>query len=938
MSTHGLEENLFSTAFSLNPVPATICSVPDARIVHVNEAFLQLSGLHRDTIAGTSLASLPLWVSSSPINRIISTLTGSDTTQKAHVQMHTASGEIIDCLLIAKTITLESVSYIFSSYIDITEHKKANTQLEKTCGELQLLVQQHTLDLATSNSNLCKEIDERIRIEQELQEKEATTRALLNTPTDTLIMIDAGGIIHEINEVAAKRYNKPIDELIGVCVWDMIPQEAAEPRKQYVNDVVRTGRAIRFEDDRDGVWYDNVFYPIFGPSREIKYIAILARDISERISAEKIIRESREWVDLTLRGADLGLWDWDVQSDIYTTSHRYAEMLGYVDHEIPEKIDAWKKLLHPDDVKTFTQVLAEHMAGTRPQFEMEFRLRSKSGQWKNIFSRGKVMRWDISGNPLRMAGTVLDITEIKHTEEELRRTTEQLSVLLESLPIVPYTRRGDGDWGIIYVGKNVQEITGYTADQFSQNPTFWRDHIHPDEKERIFRELSIIREQETQWFEYRFRVADGSYKWLRNLRRIFKNPDSTISHVVGTWQDIDYEVKLRQESEYRLQQIIQADKLASLGEVVAGVAHEINNPNSFITYNIPLLDDTWNIFRVLVDKYLQGHPHWQHDGLSADELIQDMDDIIEAIRTGSDRINKVVTNLKDFARMDDTDMTRPVQVNEVIEKALTIVGAQIRKSAERIEIDLAPDLPCIQGQFQKLEQVITNLIVNALHAIPSRHNGALIIRSRFVEIIAAVIIEVEDNGSGIPPDLLDRIFDPFFTTRRSKGGTGLGLSVSYTLIKEHAGIIGVLSRPGIGSRFSIIIPLNADNPLYLRTSILCIEDHKSFQKELLAYLPNATIITSEQAACPDLVLLYLEEHPETDIMICNIPSKDHATMTLIEHITARFPLLAYILYSDDTQAIQQTMNPMPGCCHFIQKPFSILDLQTIISSIDRQKL
>lgn len=931
-------EDLFCKVFTVSPLATIISSIPDGRILHANNAFSRLSGLDQDTLSGMTLTSLSIWTCPSEIDHAIQTLISSGTRQERRLKLHKPSGDIIECLFTSQLVSLESDSYILSGCFDITEQNKAEEQVKRCENTLQAVEKRHMLSLARIGDDLSREITGRLETEQKLQENESFIRELLNAPTDTFIVINAEGIIHYINQVAARRYNKSPEEMIGMCIWDMISRDLSGHRKEYIQKVIDTGKAIRFEDEREGVWYDNVFYPIHGTSEGITYIAILARNISERIRAEQAVQESREWIDLALGGADLGLWDWDVKADIFTSSQRYAEILGYSPDEIPGKLREWQKLVHPDDRNNTLRALREHLAGKRPAFEVEFRARTRSGHWKNVLGKGKIMRWDVDGNPERMAGTLLDISEVKDTQEQLRNTTEQLTVLLDSLPIVAYTRRSLGDWGVLYVGKNIQDITGYTADQFSSSPTFWLDHLHPDERENIFKELSIVRDQETQWFEYRFKIADGSYKWLRNLRRIFKNPDGTISHIVGTWQDIDKEVKMRQESEQRLQQIIQADKLASLGEVVAGVAHEINNPNSFISYNIPLLEDTWNIFRKLVEKYLQGHQDWQHDGMSARELFQDMDDIIEAIRTGSDRINRVVNNLKDFTSMDNTNTVKQVEINEVIKKALSIVGAQVRKSVETIRINLAAGLPPIQGQFQKLEQVVTNLIVNALHAIPSRYNGVLSIRSCFVERLCSVIIEVEDNGCGIPSELLDRIFDPFFTTRRSEGGTGLGLSVSYTLVKEHSGRIGVLSRKGIGSRFSVIIPVKTDNPLYLRASILCIEDDRKLQKELQAYLPNVSFLSSDQAGRPEFTVRYIEDHPETDIVICNIPCADHANRTLIEHIANRFPLLAVVIYSCDIEAVKQAMDPTPACCYFIRKPLNILELQKTISSIGRQKL
>ena len=292
--------------------------------------------------------------------------------------------------------------------------------------------------------------------------------------------------------------------------------------------------------------------------------------------------------------------------------------------------------------------------------------------------------------------------KIAKEEEELRSTREKLTMLLESLPIVPYTCKADVDFKMTFIGPTVEEITGYKSELFLGEPGFWSERVHLDDRKKVLSELHrVLHESGSPQIEYRFQIADGSYIWVKDIRRFKKNTDGHISHIVGTWQDITAEKKLRRESEYRLQQIIQADKLASLGEMVAGVAHEINNPNSFITYNIPLLEETWELFEPILTNYAGKHPEWRNNNMSIDELCQDMNEIIQAIKTGSDRINKVVTNLKDFVRVDETTDPKPIRINEVIEKTLTIVGAQVRKSIAKVELKLASNLPEIQGNAQK---------------------------------------------------------------------------------------------------------------------------------------------------------------------------------------------------------------------------------------------
>jgi PAS domain S-box-containing protein len=532
----------------------------------------------------------------------------------------------------------------------------------------------------------------------------------------------------------------------------------------------------------------------------------------------------------------------------------------------------------------------------------------------------------------------LEIQERIRTEEELKRTTDQLSVMLDSLPIVPFSCKAENNLIITYVSSMINEITGYTPEQFITGSRFWIRHIHPIDRKKVLSKLEVEPQPERFNIQYRFRIADGSFKWFSDTRRLVRLPDGSVSHFVGTWQDITEEEELRHESEYRRQQLIQADKLASLGEVVAGVAHEINNPNSFITYNVPLLKETWEIFEPIIAEFASAHPEWKKDGIAIDEFCEDMKACIQAIRTGSERINLVVSNLKDFARIDESDQSSPVQVNEVIEKTFWIVGAQLRKSIARIDLNLAGNLPDIQGHFQKLEQVVANLVVNAANAIPIREQGKLIVTTRYVQRIKSILIEIEDNGIGMAPQVIDRIFDPFFTTRRDAGGTGLGLSVSYGLVQEHKGILGVQSRRGIGSRFTVFLPVDRDVPLNLHPAILCVDDEENVLEMLKDYFDELHGISLHVSRTPEAVITYLGNHPEVDIVLSNISMSGMNGFELLKKIKTRFSLLPVICYSGNPLALEAKPGDTPDPDQFIVKPFEIKDLIGIINTFDRLRI
>jgi PAS domain S-box-containing protein len=523
--------------------------------------------------------------------------------------------------------------------------------------------------------------------------------------------------------------------------------------------------------------------------------------------------------------------------------------------------------------------------------------------------------------------------------QQLKAAHEQLSLIMESLPIIPYTRRADGDFAITYMGKSVEVITGYPAEQFMDDAAFWIDHVHPDDRSRVLAEMQQLINEGILRREYRLQTADGSYKWMSSFSRLIKDADGGNDYIVGAVQDITEEKRMKQEADRHMQQVIQADKLAALGEVVAGVAHEINNPNSFITYNIPLLEESWEIFVPIINDYVQKHPGRRHGSITLEELAGEMGEIIHAIKTGSDRINKIVGNLKDFARLDESAPSTLVDFNKVINDTLTIVGAQARKSVGRIELELADNLPRFHGHFQKLEQVMANLIMNAAQAVTEKEKGKIAIRTRLNRRLHSIIVEVEDNGRGMAPAETERIFEPFFTTRRNSGGTGLGLSVSYGLIQEHKGRIGVLSRPGLGTKFTVILPVDRrQSQLDLQPTILCVDEDSRTLAQLYSFFARVLNLPARSVSSAGEVVFFLQDHPEVDMIVCDMPMSHAACWPFLDDINKQFPLLPVICLSDLPEQERQSAG---GDClpdYFLARPLELEKLAKIIKTIGRLRI
>ena len=252
------------------------------------------------------------------------------------------------------------------------------------------------------------------------------------------------------------------------------------------------------------------------------------------------------------------------------------------------------------------------------------------------------------------------------------------------------------------------------------------------------------------------------------------------------------------------QQIQQADKLASLGQLVSGIGHEINNPNQFIRGNIKIVKQAMDDMLPIVDEYQETHPDLKIARLKYSFFREHIMTLVDDMGHGSERIKGIVEGLRGFARKDEGLLVDNVDINTLICATQRLVQNEVHKHGE-MQLELSENMTTFPGNSQKIEQVLVNLIVNAAQAIPDDTKGLITVSSSMDK--NTVVVEIEDNGKGMDEKTQRQIFDPFFTTKRAKGGTGLGLAITYRIIEEHGGNISVSSKPGIGTKFTIRIPV-----------------------------------------------------------------------------------------------------------------------------------
>jgi|WetSurMetagenome_2_1015567.scaffolds.fasta_scaffold01352_11 PAS domain S-box-containing protein len=377
--------------------------------------------------------------------------------------------------------------------------------------------------------------------------------------------------------------------------------------------------------------------------------------------------------------------------------------------------------------------------------------------------------------------------ELKASKDLLIQTISQYTAMLNTVPALMYVKNLEQKYTVIndafaaFVGLPHDQIIGKTAHEI----------LPPDVAEILHKGDQVVFETDTEIInrEAQMKNSDGATRWLSITMVPLHGFYETVIGLVGFAQDV---------TEYRQsrQQLIQSDKLAAIGTLAAGVAHEINNPIGYVSSNL----NTMGKYLKRIGKYLEdGSPADERESLK--EILTDFEDAIKESIEGSGRVRKIVADLKSFSRVDRTEREL-ADINDGIKSTLNIVWNELKYKCQ-VEQDLGdiPDLFCIPNQ---LNQVFMNILVNAGQAIDKAPG---IIKIKTWADTENIYVSIKDNGVGIKKEIKDKVFEPFFTTKDVGKGTGLGLSLSYDIIKKHNGTIEINSESGAGTEFVITLPL-----------------------------------------------------------------------------------------------------------------------------------
>ena len=589
-------------------------------------------------------------------------------------------------------------------------------------------------------------------------------RDLIDTFQDLLLALSLTGEIRAANRSFAELLDLPFSEIIGHGLDEFLDapegsgRQAAEKALPRLLERCQWSGVLRVRLRKDGeVRYFDCMFHVMVKDDRVFGLSVLARDTTKQRESEARFTELFE----TLQE---GVYFTTPEGQLLDANPALVCMLGYTSKE--ELLAVNVKDLFLDAAQRIAEM--EELGRQGTVHSREITLRRKDGTPVICLDTASAIR-DPSGRVTRYQGTLVDITQGREMEKQLHAEQEFARRLVDSFPDLIIVL--DTQVRYTFVSPRIQESLGYQPEELLGQGL--GERTHPEDRPALldlFEEL-ITGKRSHGIAEYRMQHKQGHWRLFRASASPLFDAQGKIAGVVASSRDIT-------EVERLEQQLIQSEKLAAMGQMIAGVAHELNNPLTAI--------------------------------LGASELLRERpaDDAtrrqLDLTYRQARRAAHIVQNLLTFSRPAASGKAR-LQLSDLLHRTLQLHEHSLRANNIIVDYVPAPGIPAVVGDANQLIQVFLNLITNAEQAIRGeRERGVLRVRVRSAKDTVSVVFQ--DDGPGIPREVLPRIFDPFFTTKRPGGGTGLGLSICMAIVREHGGNIEAQSRPEGGAMFTVSLP------------------------------------------------------------------------------------------------------------------------------------
>ncbi len=669
---------------------------------------------------------------------------------------------------------------------------------------------------------------------------------MFEASVDGIAIADIDGRFIDCNPSYQKMLGYSLEEIKQKSFWEITPAKWHQWEAEIIDkQIIQRGYSDTFK--KEYIRKDGTVFPIEltvycrkNESGVAELTWAVVRDISDRQQIEEALKKSeRKYRNLVETSQDM-IWSVDTQGHFTFVNQAVKQIYGYepedmigcpfIDFVLPEQIDkdtaVFQRLIQGESIRQYETI---HLAKNHKPIYFLF---------------NAIPLLDEQGKIVGTTGTASDITDRKLAQAEIIRSKDLLESVFNESPDAIFLVNPETGLTTDCNRRAVELFENSSKEQLLniEGHTLQKEAFTPEQLESIFEQV----ERYGFWSqELQYVTKKGKGFWgniaakpipvagqKMNLVRITdisdrKQAEESLRQSETREREKAQQLELAMEELKLTQtQLIQTEKMSSLGRMIAGVAHEINNPVSFIWGNLTPARQYFQDLLQLVELYQQTYPNPTREiqnlteSIGLDFLVEDWSKLMDSMQVGTERIYQIVLSLKSFSRQNESEL-KPVDIHEGIDNTLLILQHRLKAVGDRPAIQVIKDygqLPKVTCYASQLNQVFMNLLSNAIDALETKISPRLITirtsiqNSKFKihnKIPQFLVIRIADNGSGIDKDVQQKIFDPFFTTKPVGSGTGLGLSISYQIVVEkHKGQISCISAPGQGTEFIVEIPLN----------------------------------------------------------------------------------------------------------------------------------
>lgn len=707
----------------------------------------------------------------------------------------------------------------------------------------------------------CLEVELQVALAQ-TERSEQLLRTVIDKTSDWILAKDKQFRFILANNSFAQAIGKTVEEIIGKSDLEvgfseeLVFGNPAENIRGFRTDdsAVLAGEIVHNPYDPATVADGSVHIfhtqkvPLRDAEGNIFAVLAFAHDITERHESEAALRRSVARFRSLVANIPGVVYRWKCDFSTIFISDAVYLLAGYQAGDFISPLDrggrTFASIIYPEDLAKVEATIRQGIEN-KQSYNLEYRLLAGDGTIKWVWDKGSPV-FDADGSVSCLDGVILDISDRYYAQEALRQKTSELESVFLALPDLYFRLNADG---II-----LDYLSGNSADLYVSSDYFlgkrMTDILPPTAASQFEQAILEVAENRTPVnLEYSLTMPSGEETYEARLLPFNSNQAIAIARNITKRKQAESQLKHKnRELEETLKQLgqtqaqlIQAEKMSSLGQLVAGIAHEINNPVSFIYGNIIYANEYATNLLQLCSLYQEHYPEPVaaisefSEQIEMEFMKEDFPHLLNSIQTGADRIREIVLSLRNFSRLEESDIKR-VDIHEGIDSALLILQHKLKENGRNRPIEIVKEygmLPPVQCYVGQLNQVFMNILSNAIDALANIRNRKLELasaadgeRQNFSTLPLAcdafplirirtevlennrVAIAISDNGPGMAESVKYRIFDPFFTTKPVGKGTGLGLSISYQIVVErHRGKLDCISTPGGGTEFAIEIPI-----------------------------------------------------------------------------------------------------------------------------------